>query len=111
MKQLILLICFIALMNPVFSNENIKDSITIGYCVVIKKCDSIHRLETGPIAEVYAFIHVAYPDFCADLNYILEKSPYYRENCFEREIYVEKMRINKKWKYKRFKYKKQNIYL
>ena len=111
MKRLILFIFIVALIQPVFSHEKKKDSITIGYYVFIKKCDSIHRLETGSIAEVYAFIHVAYPDFCADLNYILEKSPYYRENCFEREIYVEKMRINKKWKYKRLKFKTKNIYL
>lgn len=110
MKRLILIFFVLASIEPVFSHEKTKDSITIGYYVFIKKCDSIHRLETGSIAEVYAFIHVAFPDFCADLIFITERSLFYHEYCFKREIYVEKKQVTKKGKYKRLKYKKQNIY-
>ena len=111
MKRLILFICLVALIQPVFPHEKTKDSINIGYYVFIKKCDSIYRLETQSIAEVYAFINVAFPDFCSDLIYITERSLFYHEFCFKREIYVEKKQVTKKGKYKRLKIKKQNIYL
>ena len=111
MKRLILLIYLVALMQPVFPHEKTKDSINIGYYVFIKKCDSIYRLETQSIAEVYALIQVSFPDFCAELEKELETSPAFMQITFNSEIYVEKKLVTKKGKYKRLKYKKQNIYL
>lgn len=103
MKHIILLICLVALFQPVFSHEKQKDSTNIGYYVYVQKCGKIAELKTESIDHVYLFVNLYYPDFCADFFTILQKSPYYRENCYRREIYVEKMKITKNGKYKRIK--------
>ena len=112
MKTLILFICLLALIQPVFSHEKTKDSITIGYYVVIEKNGKFEPpLKTQSLAEVYAFIQVYFPDFCAELENELKESPVFIQETFKNQIYVEKKQLTKKGKYKRLKYKKQNIYL
>ena len=83
--------------------ENAVKSPKIGFYVYVQKCGEVSELKTESIEQVYLFVNLYYSDFCADLDYILQKSPYYRENCYQREIYVEKMRITKNGKYKRIK--------
>lgn len=104
MKRLILLFCIVALFEPVFCNEKQKDSITIGYHVVIQKNGKFQKpLNTESLAEVYAYINVYFPDFCADIETELKKSPVFIQETFKNQIYVEKKRITKTGKYKRIK--------
>lgn len=112
MKRLIVLLCLVALIQPVFSQPNTKDDKTIipekkvpkiGYYVFIQKCTDTCNEKFESLDLCYVYIAQFYPDFCADLEYIIERSPYYRENCYHREIYVEKMIINEHGKYKRIK--------
>lgn len=100
MKKLLLIIAAVAIFNAVFCKEK-KDS--IGYFVYVEKCGEVAEMKTESLAEAEKFIHSFYPDFCANIQYIFEQSSYYRENCFRREIYCEKMRITKSGKYKRIK--------
>lgn len=101
MRKSLLLFAAIVLCNTAFGKD--KKPIEIGYYVFVQKCDNIYRTETKSIESVYAFIKLEYPDFCADLEYILERSPYFREECYKRKIYVEKMKVTKSGKLKRLK--------
>lgn len=115
MKKLFMLFAFVYLyFTPVFNvqakndttyqkKENTVKTHENGFYVYVQKCGEVAELKTQSIEQVYIFINLYYPDFCADLGYIFDKSPYYRENCYKREIYAEKMRITKKGKYKRIK--------
>ena len=113
MKRLFLLFAFVVVsFTPVLSVQAKNDTIynkkeqsfktpEIGFYVYVQKCGEVYELKTESIEQVYIFINLYFTDFCADIEYILQKSPYYRENCYQREIYVEKMRITKSGKYKR----------
>ena len=104
MKRLILFIFIVALIQPVFCHEKQKDSITIGYHVVIQKNGKFQKpLNTESIVEVYAYINVYFPDFCADIESELKHSPVFIQETFKNQIYVEKKRITKAGKYKRIK--------
>lgn len=104
MKRIILFISIMALIGPVFCHEKQKDSITIGYYVVIQKNGKFKPpLKTKSLAEVYAFIQVSFPDFCADIESELKHSPVFIHETFKNQIYVEKKRITKAGKYKRIK--------
>ena len=104
MKRLILFIFLVALIQPVFCHEKQKDSITIGYYVVIQKNGKFEQpLKTKSLAEVYAFIQVSFPEFCADIESELKHSPVFIHEKFKNQIYVEKKRITKAGKYKRIK--------
>lgn len=114
MKQITLLLFLTCTFAPILSVQSKNVSIhhkkesaikapENGYYVYVKKCGKIAELKTESIDQVYLFVNLYYPDFCADFFTILQKSPYYRENCYRREIYVEKMRIVKNGKYKRIK--------
>ena len=112
MKQLILIFFVLALIEPVFSHEKQKDSTTFGYYVVIKNKGKFETpLKTQSLAEVYAFIQVSFPDFCAELEKELKTSPAFMQITFNSEIYVEKKLVAKKGKYKRLKIKTKNLYL
>ena len=119
MKRLILFICLVALFQPGFCNETAKDSksisstektaknsVKIGYFVYVQKCGKVAKIKTQSLPEAEKFIRSFYPDFCANIEYIFAKSPYYMETCFQRKIYIEKMIISKKCKYKRIKIEK-----
>ena len=113
MKKLFLLLSVVALsFAPVLNvkakndtiyqkKENAVKTPEIGFYVCVQKCGEVSELKTESIEQVYILINLYFTDFCADIEYILQKSPYYRENCYQREIYVEKMRITKSGKYKR----------
>ena len=104
MKILILLFCIVALFEPVFCHEKQKDSIIIGYYVVIQKNGKFEpTLNTESLAEVYAIIQVNFPDFCADIETELKESPVFMQETFKNQIYIEKKRITKAGKYKRIK--------
>lgn len=103
MKHLLLLICLVALFQPVFSHEKQKDNTNIGYYVVIEKNGKIQpTLKTNQLAEVYAFIQVSFPAFCADIESELSRSNVFIQTTANNEIYIEKMRIVN-GKYKRLK--------
>lgn len=103
MKNILLLIFIVALFHPVFCNEQQKDSTNIGYYVVIEKNGKIQPfLKTNQLAEVYAFIQVSFPAFCADVEIELKDSPVFIQTTANNEIYIEKMRIVN-GKYKRLK--------
>ena len=80
-----------------------KTSLKIGYYVFVMKCGKVSELKTESLAEATIFIGLFYTDFCEDLNYQFQFTPYVRILALEKEIYVEKMRITKKGKYKRLK--------
>lgn len=109
--KLILLFAIVALWQPVFCNEQAKDNKTqtpdnsnkIGYYVYVQKCNEVAELKTESLHEVENFIHSFYPEFCENLEYQFQFTHYYRVNCFKKEIYCEKMRINKRGVYKRLK--------
>lgn len=104
MKRITLFILFVALIQPVFCHEKQKDSINIGYHVVIQKNGRFEPpFKTKSLAEVYAFIQVSFPDFCADIESELKHSPVFIQETFKNQIYVEKKRITKSGKYKRIK--------
>ena len=103
MKRLILLFFIMALFKPVFCNEKQKDSITIGYHVVIKKNGKFENpINTELLAEVYAFIQVNFPYFCADVESELKESHVFIQETFKNQIYIEKRKIVN-GKYKRIK--------
>lgn len=81
-----------------------KEPTKYGYYVFIQQCTKTYDNNFESLDSCYTYVAQFYPDFCANLEYIFEQSPYYRENCYLREIYVEKMRINKRGKYKRIKH-------
>ena len=116
MKLILLLICFLALIQPVFCNENVKDnksksqqiemsknSLKIGYFVLVKKSCHVTELKTQSLTDAEKFIHLFYPEFCENLEYQFQFSPYYSVLAYQKEIYIEKMRITKCGKYKRIK--------
>lgn len=80
-----------------------KNEQKTGYYVLIKKCSDISELKTESIYEAEKFIQSFYPEFCENLEYQFRFSPYYRVLAFEKEIYIEKMKITKSGKYKRIK--------
>lgn len=99
MKRLILLFCIVALFEPVFCNEKL----IIGYHVVIQKNGKFDKhMNTQSIAEVYAYINVYFPDFCADIETELKESPVFIQETFKNQIYIEKRKIVN-GKYKRIK--------
>jgi len=116
MKQLIILFTIVALWQPVFCNEQhensktisstektAKNSVKIGYFVYVQKCGEVAELKTTDLDEAQVFIRSFYPYFCEDLEYEFQHTPFYRVNCFEKEIYIEQMRITKSGKYKQIK--------
>jgi len=96
MKRTLLLFAAIVLCNVAFSQK-------IGYFVYVQKCSKVVELKTESLEEAQKFIHSFYPEFCENLEYQFQFTPYYRVNCFKKEIYVEKMQITKRGKYKRLK--------
>ena len=111
MKQ-ILLICLVALFQPVFSNEIYvankevvqeqkvsKNSLKIGYYVFIKKDKKVHQEKFDDIEHVYVFICEHFPSFCTDLESELSKAPGFMQISYVSEIYVEKQKVvNSKYK-------------
>ena len=103
MKRITLFILFVALIQPVFCHEKQKDSVIIGYHVVIQKNGKFQKpLDTESLAEVYAFVQVNFPDFCADIETELKESPVFIQEKFKNQIYIEKRKIVN-GKYKRIK--------
>ncbi len=103
MKRITLFILFVALIQPVFCNEKQKESVNIGYHVVIQKNGKFQKpLNTKSLAEVYAIIQVSFPDFCSEIESELKYSPVFIQEKFKNQIYIEKRKIVN-GKYKRIK--------
>ena len=115
MKKLFRLFAFVYLsFAPVFNvqakndttyqkKENTVKTHENGFYVYVQKCGEVAELKTTDLSEAQLLIRSFYPYFCEDLEYEFQYTPFYRVNCFEKEIYIEKMRITKKGKYKRIK--------
>lgn len=80
-----------------------ENNLKTGYHVLIKKGIDISELKTESLAEVYLLIEINYPGSCFDIESELNYSPFFRFEAYNKHIYVEKMRITKKGKYKRLK--------
>lgn len=100
MKKIILFLTLLTSLNIAIGKD-----IKVGYFVYVEKCGEVSELKTTDFDEAETFIKSFYPYFCEDLEYEFLFTPYYRVNAFKKEIYVEKMRINKRGKYKRLKVK------
>lgn len=123
MKRIILIFCIVPFIFTPILNVQAKNNTTyqkkesavktpeIGFYVYLQKERKVYQLKTQSLAEVYTFIQVAFPDFCAELEKEMETSPAFMQITFNSEIYVEKMQITKNGKYKRLKIKTKNIYL
>lgn len=77
--------------------------IKIGYYVFIKKGIDISEAKTESLDSVYLLIEEKYAGACFNIELELSESPCFQFLAFKKEIYVEKMRINKRGKYKRLK--------
>lgn len=108
---LLLLACtFAPILNVQAKNVSIHQkkeksvkSPKIGFYVFIKKCGDVSELKTQSLADVYMFIESFYKNSCFDIEIELEHSPYFRYIALEKEIYVEKMIVHNRGKYKRLK--------
>ena len=116
MKRIIVFILIVASFEPVFCIENLKNdksiiqlketsknSLKIGYYVFIKRCGVVADFKTQSLIDAEKFIHSFYHEFCENLEYQFQFTPYYRVLAYEKEIYIEKMQITRSGKYKRIK--------
>lgn len=97
MKHLVLsLICLVALIQPVFSQN-------IGYLVVTDTAGKIEAKKALKLVEVYTIAELVFPNNCVNFEKELQKSPYFELRSREKSVYIEKKRINKHGKFRRLK--------
>jgi hypothetical protein len=80
---------------------------SIGYYVSYRSVeDGITHLKTTSLAEVLTIVDLIYPNHCFNVKAVVKKEPYLFIDTYNKGVYIEMKRINKRGKYKRFKTKK-----
>jgi len=102
MKTLLMIICLVALLQPLHA-QNPKPETKIGYWIVVTDGKKNTVIKTESIVEVYAISGVVFPWNCVNFEKELSKSPYFQMYNYDKGFYVEKKIINKNGKYRRTK--------
>ena len=102
MKTLLMIICLVALLQPLHA-QNPKPETKIGYWIVVTDGKKNTVIKTENLLEVYTIAETVFPTNCIEFEKELKNAPYFEVNSYSKGIYVEKKMINKNGKYRRTK--------